>query len=141
MRSGLPPWALHYGAAMTACGRFAPSATGPAHPGTMLAALLCWLDLRSRGGRAILRIEDLDRERLRPGLSEGLIDDCAWLGLEWDAVVIQHQRGGDHHAALDALERLGLLYPSPASRAELAGPYDDRDRGRALGAGGWRAST
>jgi glutamyl/glutaminyl-tRNA synthetase len=36
--------------------RFAPSTTGEAHPGTLLSALLVWLDARSRGGRVLLRL-------------------------------------------------------------------------------------
>ena len=48
-------------------GRFAPSTTGPAHPGTLLAALLCWLDARSRGGRVVLRLEDLPTPEPGPG--------------------------------------------------------------------------
>lgn len=131
-------------------GRFAPSTTGRAHPGTLLAALLCWLDLRSRSGRAVLRLEDLDPERCRDEFRAGLIDDLAWFGLDdWDAVVVQRERAAAHAAALDRLAELGRLYPSPTSRAELAvrgvrGPdggyaYDNRDRERALPAGGWRA--
>ncbi|HEU4612569.1 MAG TPA: glutamate--tRNA ligase family protein, partial [Kofleriaceae bacterium] len=45
--------------------RFAPSPTGEAHPGTLLSALLVWLDARTRGGRALLRLEDLDRTRVK----------------------------------------------------------------------------
>ena len=56
---------------MAEVGRFAPSTTGPAHPGTLLAALLCWLDARSRGARLVLRLEDLDPERSRPEWSAG----------------------------------------------------------------------
>ncbi|MCS5618739.1 MAG: glutamate--tRNA ligase family protein, partial [Myxococcota bacterium] len=39
--------------------RFAPSTTGEAHPGTLLAALLCWLDARKNGDRVLLRLENL----------------------------------------------------------------------------------
>lgn len=130
-------------------GRFAPSTTGRAHPGTLLAALLCWLDLRSRNGRVILRLEDLDPERCRDEFRNGLVEDLAWFGLDWDAVVVQGGRRADHEAALDRLERAGRLYPSPTSRRDLQrlgrrGPdggwaYDNRDRGRALPTGGWRA--
>ena len=67
-------------------GRYAPSTTGPAHPGTLLAALLCWLDARSRGARVMLRLEDLDPERCRPEFTTSMLEDLAWLGLEWDAV-------------------------------------------------------
>src|ERR1043165_4709926 len=123
-------------------GRFAPSTTGPAHPGTLLAGLLCWLDARSRGARVILRLEDLDPERCRPEFSRAMIDDLAWLGLEWDAVEHQHANRARHEAALDRLAELGVLYPSATSRRELeqAGrrapdggwAYDNRDRGTPL---------
>jgi glutamyl-Q tRNA(Asp) synthetase len=131
-------------------GRFAPSSTGPAHPGTLLAGLLCWLDARSRGARVLLRLEDLDPQRSRPELSAALQSDLAWLGLEWDAVMEQHAARADHEAALDALAEQGLLYPCRCSRADvragLASPgdgaprYPGTCRGRALPAGGWRAS-
>jgi glutamyl/glutaminyl-tRNA synthetase len=133
----------------TSTGRFAPSTTGPAHPGTLLAALLCWLDARSRGGRVLLRLEDLDPERCTPAFAAGLVDDLAWLGLDWDATVEQHLLAGQHHAALDRLQELGALYPSAAGRRELQSSgrrtpdggwaYVNRDRGRALPEGGWRA--
>jgi glutamyl-Q tRNA(Asp) synthetase len=63
--------------------RFAPSTTGEAHPGTLLSALLVWLDARARGGRVLLRLEDLDPTRARSGWAEQLVEACAWLGLDW----------------------------------------------------------
>ena len=72
-----------------AVSRFAPSTTGPAHPGTLLAALLCWLDARASGARLILRLEDLDPTRARPEWSRDLRRDLAWLGLDWDEVESQ----------------------------------------------------
>src|SRR3954469_18813726 len=130
-------------------GRFAPSTTGPAHPGTLLAGLLCWLDARRHGLRLLLRLEDLDPERCRPEHATALVDDLAWLGLEWDEVVTQSALAADHEAALDRLAAAGALYPSPISRAELeaigrrapdgAWAYDNRDRDRQLPRGGWRA--
>ncbi len=131
--------------------RFAPSATGRAHPGTLLAALLCWLDARSRGARLILRLEDLDPQRCTAELTAGLQADLVWFGLSWDAVEVQSAHGDRHAAALDALAGRGLLYPCPLSRAELAtigrrGPdgawaTDNRNRDRPLPAGGWRTCT
>lgn len=133
---------------MTVC-RFAPTASGPAHPGTLLAALLCWLDARSRGARLILRLEDLDPERCRAEHAARLRDDLAWFGLDWDAEVVQSRQRAAHDAALDALAAAGRLYPSSLSRRELAAlgrrapdggwAYDNRERGRSLPPGGWRA--
>jgi len=135
---------------MACIGRFAPSTTGPAHPGTLLAALLCWLDARQRGGRVLLRLEDLDPDRCRPEYATAMVADLAWIGLDWDATVSQHALHAHHEAALDHLAAHGRLYPSPTTRTELAHlgrrapdggwAYDNRDRGRDLPAGGWRAS-
>jgi len=130
-------------------GRFAPSTTGRAHPGTLLAALLCWLDARSRGGEVWLRLEDLDPERCTAALAVGMREDLAWLGLEWDGLCVQHERLSVYEAAMDRLATAGRLYPSPTSRSDLQrlgrrGPdggwaYDNRDRDRPLPSAGWRA--
>lgn len=131
-------------------GRFAPSTTGPAHPGTLLAALLAWLDARSRGGRILLRLEDLDPDRARPHHGQALERDLAWLGLDFDAVEWQSRAAPRHEAALDALAAEGLLYPCRCSRRALRtvgrrSPdggirYPGTCRGHPLPPGGWRAS-
>jgi glutamyl/glutaminyl-tRNA synthetase len=131
-------------------GRFAPSTTGRAHPGTLLAGLLCWLDARSRAGRLLLRLEDLDPERSRAALVQGLQEDLAWLGLAFDEVQLQSAARGRHEAALDALAARGLLYPCACSRAALRAhgvpapdggfAYPGTCRARSLPAAGWRAS-
>jgi glutamyl-Q tRNA(Asp) synthetase len=130
--------------------RFAPSITGEAHPGTLLSALLCWLDTRSRGGKLILRLEDLDTTRLRPGWSEAMRGALDWFGLDWDAVQAQHALAAQHEAALDALADAGLLYPCRCSRTERrAGgrqapdggwAYPNTCRDRPLPPGGWRTA-
>jgi glutamyl-Q tRNA(Asp) synthetase len=130
--------------------RFAPSTTGEAHPGTLLAALLVWLDARSRGGRALMRLEDLDVTRTRAGWADQMIEACRWLGLGWDEVIVQSDRRPAHEAALDVLAAAGRLYPCSCSRAVRSGgrrapdggwAYDNTCRGRALPAGGWRAAA
>ena len=125
--------------------RFAPSTTGEAHPGTLLAGLLVWLDARSRGGRALLRLEDLDVTRTKAAWADQMVDACRWLGLTWDAVVVQSDRRAAHEAALDRLAATGRLYPCRCSRADRAnrrlGAYDNTCRGRALPAGGWRDAS
>lgn len=131
--------------------RFAPSTTGPAHPGTLLAALLCWLDARSRGARLVLRLEDLDPQRCRPAWSDAICEALAWLGLDWDRVVAQSSRAADHAAALDRLADRGLLYPCRCTRRDLR-PYPELAlaeggfaypgtcRARPLPRAGWRSS-
>jgi glutamyl/glutaminyl-tRNA synthetase len=130
--------------------RFAPTSSGLAHPGTLLAALLAWLDARSLGARFLLRLEDLDPERCRPEWSAAMRDDLAWLGLDFDAVEVQRESAARHEAALDRLAADGVLYPCACTRSLLratAEPaidgsrrYPNRCRGRTLPAAGWRAS-
>ena len=130
--------------------RFAPSTTGEAHPGTLLSALLVWLDARSRGDRVLLRLENLDHTRCKPGWADQMIADLAWLGLDWDEVVDQRDRRADHEAALDRLAAAGRLYPCPCTRADRQGgrrapdggwAYPNTCRGRPLPEGGWRAAA
>ncbi len=64
--------------------RFAPSPTGYLHVGGARTALFNWLFARHAGGSFILRIEDTDRNRSRPELTEAILDGLTWLGLNWD---------------------------------------------------------
>jgi glutamyl/glutaminyl-tRNA synthetase len=130
-------------------GRFAPSLTGEAHPGTFLAALLCWLDARSRGAQVLLRLEDLDRSRFRPEFETRMLEALEWFGLSFDRTYRQSERRDDHERALDALAAQGLLYPCSCSRAQIKSSgrrapdggfaYDNRCRVRPLEGGDWRA--
>lgn len=111
--------------------RFAPSATGRAHPGTLLAGLLAWLDARQRQARFVLRLEDLDPDRVRPEWRDGLLEDLRWFGLDWDLLELQSDNASRHAAALDRLAELGRLYPCDCSRRQL------REGGMAAADGGW----
>jgi len=68
-------------------GRLAPTPSGHLHLGNALAFGAAWLSVRNAGGRLLLRIEDIDRSRSRPGIAESQRGDLLWLGLEWDAEV------------------------------------------------------
>ena len=65
-------------------GRFAPSPSGRLHLGNLACSLLAWLSAKSRGGRIVLRIEDLDAERCPRIYADLLEQDLDWLGLGWD---------------------------------------------------------
>ena len=90
------------------------------HLGNVFSALLAWLSVRSRGGRMILRMEDLDPDRCRPEYMETLRDDLDWIGLDWDAEQTPQSRRTDaYRAEFEKLSQLGLVYPCYCSRAEL----------------------
>ena len=102
-------------------GRFAPSPTGELHRGNLRTALLSWLAARRRGGEWLLRIDDLDTPRNRPGAEEAILADLRWLGLDWDGPVLrQSRRRGLYASVLSALRRAGCLYPCRCSRRLLA---------------------
>ncbi len=110
-------------------GRYAPSPTGEIHLGNASTALLAWLSIRSRGGTFVMRMEDLDAPRVRPGLARRILDDLAWLGIDWDE---GPGAGGDHgpydqslrdsfyDAAFERLQASGLVYPCFCSRKDIA---------------------
>jgi glutamyl-tRNA synthetase len=104
---------------MSERGRFAPSPTGELHLGNARTALLSWLWARAAGGSYLLRVEDLDAPRVRPGLAEQQMDELRWLGLDWDfAVLCQSTRAAAYDAAI---EQLGdQVYECFCSRAEIA---------------------
>src|SRR5262249_37936764 len=112
--------------------RFAPSPSGPAHPGTLLAALLCWLDARSRGAWLLLRLEDVDPTRCTPERARDLRAALDWLGLDWDAAELKGEQRAAQLAALRALPARGRTYACRCSRADL------RSAGLPAADGGWR---
>jgi glutamyl-tRNA synthetase len=110
-------------------GRFAPSPTGALHLGSAAAALLCAAAARSAGGALVVRMEDLDRDRVVPGCAAAILDDLRWLGLTWDEgpdiggaylPYTQSERLPLYEAALGRLEAQGLLFYCDCSRAEIA---------------------
>ena len=101
--------------------RFAPTPSGPLHLGNLRTALLSWLSARLTGAEWLLRIDDLDTPRNRPGAEAQTIADLQWLGLLWDGPVIrQSERRGLYHSLLSALRSQGCLYPCHCSRRMLA---------------------
>jgi len=101
-------------------GRFAPSPSGRMHLGNAFSALIAWLSARSSGGRMVLRIEDLDPRASSRERAKTLIDDLAWLGLDWDeGPHYQSDRLAAYDDAIVRLEELGLTYPCFCTRAEL----------------------
>ena len=136
---------------METVGRFAPSPSGRIHLGNILCALLVWLSARQKGGKVVLRIEDLDTARCPRRYARQMEDDLRWLGLDWDQgpgvggpdePYDQSERTALYQAALEKLEQKGLVYPCFCTRAELhAASAPHREDGQALYAGTCRALT
>ncbi|MGZ3196427.1 MAG: tRNA glutamyl-Q(34) synthetase GluQRS [Croceibacterium sp.] len=100
--------------------RFAPSPNGPLHLGHAFSAIFAHDLAKTRGGRFLLRVEDIDGARSRPELVAEFRADLAWLGLEWEEVPAQSTRLAAYAEAADKLRSEGLLYPCRCTRAEIA---------------------
>ena len=101
-------------------GRYAPSPTNDLHLGNLRTALLGWLFARSTARRFLLRIEDLDAARVRPGIAEQQLADLTALGITFDGEpVVQSSRLAIYREALTSLA--DRTYECFCSRREIAG--------------------
>jgi glutamyl-tRNA synthetase len=110
-------------------GRLAPSPTGAQHVGNARTYLLAWLSIRSRGGRMILRMEDIDSPRVKRDAATQAVEDLGWLGLDWDegpdiggphAPYVQTQRLELYRDAMEQLKAAERVYPCTCSRTDVA---------------------
>jgi glutamyl-tRNA synthetase len=126
-------------------GRLAPSPTGYLHLGHARSFLLAWWHARASAGRIVLRLEDLDEGRVKPGMAEQCVRDLEWLGLDWDGPIHVQSRDLEPYdgAVRELLER-GLAYPCVCSRREIeaaqSAPHPGQEKGRYPGTcrGRWR---
>ena len=100
-------------------GRLAPSPTGALHLGNVRTFMVAWLRARRAGGRVVLRMEDLDHPKDRPGAAAAAIEDLRWLGFDWDEEYVQSARKDVYRRALEALRAEGLAYPCVCTRRDV----------------------
>lgn len=109
-------------------GRFAPSPSGPLHMGSLVCALASFLDAKARRGKWLVRIEDIDPPRQRPGADKIILDTLLAHGLTWDSEIrYQSQHTDRYNAVLSHLAQNGLSYRCTCTRkrvAALGGVYD-----------------
>jgi glutamyl-tRNA synthetase len=100
--------------------RLAPSPTGALHLGNARTFLVNWLLARQHGWRILLRIEDLDGPRIKPGSTQQAIEDLQWLGLDWAlGPIFQSGQLPIYATAVEKLLRVGLAYPCICTRREV----------------------
>lgn len=101
--------------------RFAPSPTGRLHLGHAFAAWTAYTAAKEKGGKFLLRIEDIDSGRCRSEFTDGIFEDLEWLGVHWDEKPrIQSEHSEEYAEALEILKRKNVLYPCICTRREIA---------------------
>lgn len=110
--------------------RFAPSPTGRLHRGHAFSALTAWRAAREAGGRFLLRIEDIDPTRCKPEFEDAILEDLAWLGLDWNGPVRrQSEHLADYAAVIEDLNGRGLLYRCFRTRKDILDAIGDAPHG------------
>jgi len=100
--------------------RIAPSPTGALHLGNARTFLVNWALARQRGWTVILRIEDLDTPRVKPGVIEQTIETLRWIGVDWDGdPIIQSDDLHHHRLAMELLAQRQLVYPCDLTRSQI----------------------
>jgi glutamyl-tRNA synthetase len=109
-------------------GRLAPSPTGHLHLGHARTFWTAQTRARQHGGQLILRMEDLDGPRCKPGFARAALEDLKWLGLEWSegpdcggpfTPYRQSERLAHYHAAFERLKAGHFIYPCTCSRKDI----------------------
>lgn len=99
-------------------GRFAPSATGHLHLGSLTTAIASYCHIKSLGGRWLVRMEDVDFERCKPAYASAILTDLDNLGLHADETIIFQSKRTDIYN--DYLANLSsLCYHCHCSRKAL----------------------
>lgn len=100
--------------------RLAPSPTGALHLGNARTFLLTWLRAKSKNGKILMRVEDLDHPRVKKDKITQIYEDLHWLGLDWEEPpLIQSQRSAIYQQEFIRLQNTGLVYPCICSRADI----------------------
>jgi len=101
-------------------GRFAPSPTGSLHFGSLIAAIASFLEARSRHGKWLVRMEDVDELRNVEGSADDILRTLESYGFEWDdEVIYQTHRKEAYAEALQQLIDRDLVYRCTCSRRDL----------------------
>ncbi|MCC8179513.1 MAG: tRNA glutamyl-Q(34) synthetase GluQRS [Planctomycetes bacterium] len=143
-RSAVPRRSIPLEPNRTYVGRLAPAPTGALHLGNARTFLVAWARARQAGGNLLLRLEDLDHPKVKPGAALEAYRDLAWLGLDWDLgpdesfspqrsdqtdcaghshhgpdPFVQSNRMERYQTALELLRQNGSIYPCTCTRKEL----------------------
>ncbi len=109
--------------------RFAPSPTGHLHKGHAYAALKAYHFAKEQGGKFLLRIEDIDFNRCSSDNTHQILEDLAWLGLEWEEPVrIQSEHLQEYAQVAGQLEEQGVLYPCFCTRKDILREIEEAGR-------------
>ena len=100
--------------------RFAPSPTGHMHLGHAFSALFASELAKKLNGKFFIRIEDIDQNRSSKIFEDSIFEDLDWLEIKYEKQIRrQSKHMDDYKAAIEELNRLGVIYPCFCSRSDI----------------------
>ncbi|QCR23723.1 glutamate--tRNA ligase family protein [Pontibacter sp. SGAir0037] len=109
--------------------RIAPTPSGYLHLGNVLSFAITWALARQQQGELVLRIDDIDNERVRSAYVEDIFETLDFLGIDYDEGPIdapdfyrhysQHHRLDLYNNTLDQLAQQRLVYACLYSRTQI----------------------
>ncbi len=103
-------------------GRIAPTPTGFLHMGHARTFWIAQERCRAAGGTLLYRNEDLDAARCKREFHAAALEDCRWLGLEWQGEPVnQSDRMNQYQKTFEKLKRDGHLFPCSCTRKDIQG--------------------
>ncbi|OCG09987.1 tRNA glutamyl-Q synthetase [Gilliamella sp. wkB178] len=101
-------------------GRFAPSPSGPLHFGSLVTAIGSYLQAKSKNGKWLVRIEDIDPPREVKGASSLILKTLEALNLYWDDDILYQSACSErYYAALQYLLDKQLAYYCDCTRQRI----------------------
>lgn len=111
--------------------RFAPTPSGFLHKGNLFSFILTWLIARKCEGSILLRIDDIDHQRIRDHYLADIFSNLEWLGLEYDegpAGIEDFKKNFSqktrmdlyHEAIKDIEDQRGITFNCECSRSQIA---------------------
>jgi len=101
-------------------GRFAPSPSGPLHFGSLVAAIASYLQALTHNGEWLLRVEDIDPPRERPGAAGQIVAALDLHGFRWTGQVLYQSASIERFTAIvETLLANGHAYACTCTREQV----------------------
>jgi len=104
----------------TYTGRFAPSPTGALHFGSLVTAVASYFQAKRHNGQWLVRIEDIDKNRVQKNAGSSILKTLEAHHLHWDGEIVYQSNRIDYYLhAIEKLHKLKRLYRCQCSRKTI----------------------
>ena len=103
-------------------GRFAPTPSGDLHFGSLVTAIASYLDAKKVSGQWLLKIDDIDKQRVKKNSTQSILKTLESLNLFWDlSESYQSHRLKEYEFYFEKLLSMNQTYKCDCTRKYLIG--------------------